>query len=219
MKNKNVIIGMAVIIIIIIILLGIVIKQSKDIAEIKKSIGIESKEDNKQEKRISKEEFTKYIKQVDITTENWKDYFEITEETKEYKNNFGDITETVSDIIFKLNDKYYDVGELYNTSLEIEIPKDKALNIAGEIYNKRIIEFNNKSKSLVISKPGFLKNDKETITLDEIKCIRATGILYYLDNIPKEYWNIADDTIDEYINIDGQIYSKGNLKLKDFVEN
>lgn len=218
MKNKNVIIGMAVII--IIILLGIVIKQSKDIAEIKKSIGIESKEHNKQVKGISKEEFKKYIKQVDITTENWKDYFEITEETKEYKNSFGDVTATDSYITFKLNDKYYDIGELYNTSLEIEIPKEKAPNIAGKIHNKRILDFYNKKATL--SKPELFGNDKETITLDEIKCIRATGILYYLDNIPKEYWNIADDTIEgsnEYINIDGQIYFKEQLNLKDFVEN
>lgn len=177
-------------------------------------------QDNKQVKGISKEEFKKYIKQVDITTENWKDYFEVTEETKESKNSFGDVTATDSYITFKLNDKYYDIGELYNTSLEIEIPKEKAPNIAGKIHNKRILDFYNKKATL--SKPELFGNDKETITLNEIKCIRATGILYYLDNIPKEYWNIADDTIEgsnEYINIDGQCYFKGNLNLKDFVEN
>lgn len=222
MKSKNVIIGIAVVI--IIILLGIIIKQNKDIVEIKKSIGIEDveeiKDNNSKSKVMTKAEFVKYIEKVELTTENWKDYFEITEETEETKNNFGEVTNTLSYIIFKLNNKYYDMGKLYNTSLEIEIPKEKAPNIGGEIYNKRIIDFNNKKATLL--KIELFGNDKETITLDEIKCIRATGILYYLDNIPKEYWNIADDTIEgsnEYINIDGQIYFKEQLNLKDFVEN
>ena len=222
MKNKNVIIGISVVI--IVILLGIIIKQNKDIAEIKKSIGIEDVEEkqdnNSKSKVMTKAEFVKYIEKVELTTENWKDYFEITEETEETKNNFGEVTNTLSYIIFKLNNKYYDMGELYNTSLEIEIPKEKAPSIGGEIYNKRIIDFNNKKATLL--KIELFGNDKETITLDEIKCIRATGILYYLDNIPKEYWNIADDTIEgsnEYINIDGQSYFKEQLNLKDFVEN
>lgn len=212
MEKKNIIIGIAVVI--IIILLGIIIKQSKDnaeikqqIADIKNEIGIESKEDNKQVKEISKEEFKKYIKQVDITTDNWKDYIDIECGIEDEKNSFGDITASYNYTQFKLTDKYYNIGMLDDVVLEVEIPKDKGLILVDTIVNTRIIEFNSNNKSFRIFNNVWLKNDETTITLDEIKCIRAKGQLYYLDNIPEEYWIVGDDIIEgenKYINVEGR---------------
>ncbi len=43
-------------------------------------------------KTISLEEFLNHIKKVDITTENWKEYFEFEQTTEETKNPFGEVT-------------------------------------------------------------------------------------------------------------------------------
>lgn len=235
MKINKIII--AVICILIIILLGTVIKQQQDINEIKKRIGLNNRQttqsivDNnepKQEiKEISKEEFRKYIKQIDITTDNWKDYFEIEYKTLEDKDAFGEVIGTQKLIIFKLNNKYYGIGELIDTALEIEYPLEKANPeyTLRDIINKTALSINNGSNSATMGVPNWIKKN-ENITIDDIKCTRAKGTLYYLDNIPSEYWNIMQGSsiagkTEEYIRVEGKDYFKYQENynfVKDFIE-
>lgn len=219
MKKSNIVIG--ILIVIIIIQFGIIIKQQhKDNGSIVKSI-------EKNEKSISKEEFKKYIKKVDITTENWKDYFVLERNIHEEKNSFGDIVSTANYFIFKLNNSYYDIAEFNGISLEVEIPKEKALNLGGEIYNTKIIDFYNSAKqSNEIYDGALIKNADVILTIDDFKCIRAKGSLYYLDNIPSEFWNVNEDSLingkpRECIKVDDEFYYNdgSNTKtLKDYYE-
>ena len=220
MKKSNVINIIAFIT--IIFLIGVIIKQGQDIKEIKKQFGIEDKQTDTVEKEISTEEFRKYIKQINITTENWKDYFELEEETQEEKNAFGDIISSQRLITFKLNDNYYENADTTDIALEIEIPEEKALDYK---QNKTTIQLFAGRNEISITTQGLIK-DNENITINDIKCTRAVGTIYYLDNIPDEYWNIENGMTvggktEEYINVDGTKYYKYNsnyVYLKDFVE-
>ena len=233
MKNKNVIIGIAVII--IIILLGIIIKQSKDITEIKKSIGMKDVEeintDNKsidKSKSISKEEFTKYIQKVELTTDNWKNYFEIEEKTTEDKNEWGEVTETRINKYLQLKQPYYETGELIDTIMDIEIDKSKL----DEFYynkNKKTVVFqytegekSNGNKRAIESLYGW-----DNITMEDMKCTRIKGTLYYLKDFAESNWQ-TDSKGKKFVNIGDIIYYKNTFDygktsnmslLKDLVEN
>lgn len=223
MKKSNKII-IILFIAIIVLLIGAVIKQSQNIKEVREAAGTEDKQTEKV-KEISKEEFRKYIKQIDITTENWKDYFEMTEEIKEQNDDFGEVASTQKLITLKLNDNYYNKAETTDITLEFEIPKEKAFQIVADIYNKRTIKLFAGCKESSITMDGWAK-DNESITIDDIKCTRATGTIYYLDNIPDEYWNIEEGhtvggKTESYINVEGTKYYKYNSNykyLKDFME-
>lgn len=217
-KKQNNKIIIILFIVIIILLIGIIIKQKQDIKEIKETVGIEDKQTDRAEKEISKEEFRKYIKQVDITTENWKDYFEIEKET----DGFGDVISTQNAIILSLKNNYYNEFDTTDISLEIEIPEEKAFDYNYTKQTVQLLANNNKTS---ISTQNFLK-DNESITIDDIECTSATGTIYYLDNIPNEYWNIEEGhtvggKTEAYINVEGTRYYKYNSNykyLKDFME-
>ena len=73
MKKNNKIIIISLIVIII-LLIGVIIKQNQDIKE---AVGIEAKQTTEKNtvKVMSQEEFSQYITEIPITTENWKNYF------------------------------------------------------------------------------------------------------------------------------------------------
>lgn len=224
MKNKS-IIAFIIIFIMMAILTVIIIKQEQDIKHIKREIGIEDTEKQEEANEISKTDFIKYIKQIDITTDNWKDFFEVEESKEDERNAFNDIVDTQRYITFKLNNNYYDIGELENVALEVEVSKEKA-DVANQTFNNsKTIQFyegNNKMKQSALN---WIKADK-SVTIDDFKCTRATGTLYYLDNIPDKYWNIEEgmtvgEKNEQYINVEGTKYYKYHsnyIYLKDFIE-
>lgn len=58
-------------------------------------------------KIISQEEFSQYITEIPITIDNWKDYITLECETRENKNDFGEITSTTKDYQLKLKENVY----------------------------------------------------------------------------------------------------------------
>lgn len=238
MKSKNVIIGIAVVI--IIILLGIIIKQNKDnaeikqqIADIKKEMGIAEIEIDKS-KELSKTEFTKYIQKVELTTENWKDYFEVIEKTREEKDQWGEIKNTTKDIYLQLKEPYYDTGELMDTTIELKVNEDKIERFENGSFvvgTTKTIEFqtgdgssSNGGKQSIFSLSGW-----GDVTTKDMQCTRIKGTLYYLKDFAESNWQ-TDSQGKKFVNVENIIYYK-NIKdygkwlnekpvfLKDFIEN
>lgn len=70
-------------------------------------VNISNKKIPQQPKIISREEFSQYITEIPITTENWKDYITLECETRENKNDFGEITSTTKYYQLKLKENVY----------------------------------------------------------------------------------------------------------------
>lgn len=229
MKSKNVIIGIAVVI--IIILLGIIIKQNKDnaeikkqIADIKKEMGIAEIEIDKA-KELSKTEFTKYIQKVELTTENWKDYFEVKEKTIEEKDQWGEITNIEIEKYINLKEPYYDTGELIQTTMELQVNTNKV----KEGYTTKTITFFNVNGEKLdgCKKSQEILSGWDNISIEDIQCTRIKGTLYYLKDFAESNWQ-TDSKGKKFINIGDIIYYKNTFDygktsnmslLKDFIEN
>ena len=98
-----------------------------------------TKEEKKKEK----------VKAIDITLDNWQEYFELVEEAELYKNAFGEITEGYIYDCLKLKDNYKFALEK-ETSVAIECRYDKVW---------RYIEINTETGEI---KVGDIVPDSET---------------------------------------------------------
>ena len=108
MKKNNKIIIISLIVIVL-LLMGVIIKQSQDIKKIKEAVAIEDNQTTEKNtvKVISQEEFSQYITEIPITTENWKNYFEYEYRKVENKDAFGEITSISYEPHLKLKDNMY----------------------------------------------------------------------------------------------------------------
>ena len=132
-------------------------------------------------KIISKEEFSQYITEIPITTENWKDYITIECETKENKNEFGEITSTTEHWNFKLKENMYGYAIL----------KVKHNNINTEIVHTI------KSSTTPL---GIQLKNNTTPDINDMECLQAKGSLYTL-NLPEDIWQVEETDGKKYFNV------------------
>ena len=205
--NMKVIIPVIVAIVIIVVLSVIIIKKQKDIKVMKENNSMSNTNEIMVEQdgttTISLEEFLNHIKKVDITTENWKDYFEFEQTTEETKDPFGEVTGLRTHNIIKLKDNNLSYSSY--AILEIEIPKEKAY------YDTKQIAYLENENSY-----EFFNYINGAITIDEITCTKAKGSVFYLD-FSDNYWNLDKEKNKNFIclketsSVFGKYYKNGNL--------
>lgn len=135
---------------------------------------------------ITEEEFSQCIKEeIEITTENWQDYFTIEDTTTD----MGDITKISTQI--KIKDNFYGYA-----ILKLKVTDKNLLS-----YSSAPTEANFDVSGFPITIDSYLnlknKNDSETvgdytISIDNLECIEAKGTIHRLD-IPQDLW---EKTID-----------------------
>lgn len=150
---------------------------------------------------MSQQEFSQYITEIPITTENWKDYFDIedTEETR--KDAFGDITSILKYTLLKLKD-----DNIYGCiTLKLKILESDTTN------NEQIITiYNGMKKQVGIGQ--IMDKDKDNkiydtrIDKNNIQCIQAKGTIYKIE-IPQEKWQQPETNRQETRAVDGKTYS------------
>lgn len=153
-------------------------------------------------KIISQKELAKCITKVAITTENWKDYFELKDREDISKNAFGEILSISKYTTLNLKDNTY-----YSTSLEFEITNENLIydhywNDNNGEYRKVTISVNNGYKNewnnYSIYNGVFLDKDPDInvydyrFTINDIKCNRTIGNVYIF-NIPDNFWTVNNN--------------------------
>ena len=185
-KNDKIII--ISLIVIIILLIGVIIKQSQDIKEIKEAVGIEDNQTTI--KIISQEEFSQYIaEEIPITTENWKNYFEYEYKETENKDAFGEVISTTYDPTLKLKDNMYGF-----VILQIEINSNLYDNYE---YKQDLNIYRNDT---ILPMADFRLKSGATITMNDIICTKTKGNLYTL-NLPEDIWQIDETNGKRYFNV------------------
>lgn len=160
---------------------------------------------------ISIEKLKSYIQKVDITNDNWRDYFVIEYNTYENKDSFGEVTSTRTDISFankndpnvyyssgklKLHDNLYDIDFIFDGWLPLTMCQEE-----GEYYGH-----NFKSGDLIWwGEDANGQLDYRVFDLDNLTCIQASGYLYLI-SIPEEL--ISDEGVYYYTDS-----SQGYIKL------
>ena len=205
--NIKVIILVIIAIVIIVVSSVIIIKQQKDINVMKEKTSTSDTKEITGEQddttTISLENFLGHIKKIDITPENWKDYFEFEQTTEEAKNPFGEVTGLQTHNIIKLKDNNLSYSSY--AVLEIEIPKGKAH------YDTKQIAYLENENSY-----EFFNYINGTITTDEISCTKAKGSVFYLD-FPDNYWNLDKEKNKNFVclketsSVFGKYYKNENL--------
>lgn len=115
------------------------------------------------------------LAQIDINTENWKNYIELNEKEDNFYDDFGDLQYTTKYTEIKLKDNVYS-GEItlkfsplerniYNNEIIMTIDKDNA-------YNTNTISFTNSNNSVMNEYMDF------SITINDLKCINAKGMIF-----------------------------------------
>lgn len=185
-KNDKIII--ISLIVIIILLIGVIIKQNQDIKE---AVGIEAKQTTEKNtvKVMSQEEFSQYITEIPITTENWKNYFEYEYKKVENKDAFGEIKSTSYEPHLKLKDNMYGY-----VVLQIEINSD----LYSNYEYKRDLIIN--SNDTILPMADFRLKSGATITMNDIICTKTKGNLYTL-NLPEDIWQIDETNGKRYFNV------------------
>lgn len=134
-------------------------------------------------KIISQEEFSQYITELPVTTENWKDYFECKDITKESKNAFGEVTSIGKTTQLKLKDNIY--GCLI---LKLKINKDLVAFDREEAIITVNRQYINLNDSISLKNKSNDKNNFDgTISMNELTCIQVKGSLYKID-LPDNIW-------------------------------
>lgn len=148
---------------------------------------------NNETKVISQEQFSQYIKEIPITTENWKDYIYLEDVKQENKNAFGDIESTYITTHFKLKNN----NMFHNVALKIIVNnKEMIISNIDNHYTKSYYT------------PTYYMQDKNedktiydyTITEQDFKCIETKGTIYIID-IPNELWQTDIEMGKQYINV------------------
>lgn len=149
---------------------------------------------------ISKEELMSYIEKIEVTTDNWKDFFGVQKYTREKKNDFGDVIAEYEEVIFDLNpdliESYADevVLQLHDNVNNVDVISTKLdigiyeggyyhgdFNIGDIVY----IDDYNDWKSYIFD-------------INNFTCTRAKGYLYKT-SFPEEIIYIDEDD-SKYVN-------------------
>lgn len=128
-------------------------------------------------KVITKEKMMGFAKVVELTPENWKDYFTVEEVKNEIKNEAGQVTGT--EVYYKLRvavgDAFAytwynaDTNDCSTTTVDFKDPATGKIT-AAKFYGG-----------------GYYFDGKKT--LDDFEFIRSTGKLVLFKDIPESYWN------------------------------
>jgi hypothetical protein len=161
-KYKTIV--LSIIIIIAIVIVGVLVKEMNTI---KVSDGVTVTDKN----TIKKIKSENIAKRIDITTDNWRNYFEIIEKTKEDKNAFGEITQIIYYKQLKLKDNI--CGKV---TLEVSINGQTV----GE--NTKIFKISTGKEKVGI--PDYMQD----YVLDDWQCLRIVGDIYEI-NISDDLWN------------------------------
>ena len=140
-------------------------------------------------KIISKEEFSQYITEIPITTENWKNYFDYEYKKVENKDAFGEIISTKYEPHLKLKDNMYGY-----VVLQIEINN----NLYSDYEYKTTL--NIRSNDTTLPMADFRLKSNATITMNDIICTKAKGSLYTL-NLPEDIWQVEETDGKKYFNV------------------
>ena len=123
----------------------------------------------------SKESYSNYI---ELTTENWKDYFEIIIETEDKIDAFGEYLYSNYNFIIKLKEPYYSSGSLQNTAIKLRnLLFDD--NMSSNTHT-HTFEFEEGKNQLRISTLIIGWEDKsKDLTVNDLKCIQIKGNIVY----------------------------------------
>lgn len=151
---------------------------------------------------ISSEEIGTYITKVELTLENWTEYIDIVEQTKEEKNAFGEVTDTKTSnewIVKNAQLVYFD-------GLAIEL----TVNETGET----IIMESSGSGSDITPEHSVAWFYSQNFSMNDLTCNRVIGDLYIL-NAPKDVWSVNEDG-EEVIYM---YYMEGNTRYIETLSN
>lgn len=159
-----------------------------------------------EEKVISQKELSKYIKKVELTTENWQDYIDFENYEIENTNSFGEVIRTYKHSRLKLKDKIYCSQA---TALEFELTNNLLFWTSD---TKGIVNFGsmgNTNNFEITKLQGYPLYDDvydDRITINDIKCIRTKGYLYIF-NLPNDIWQIEESK--KCFKVENKDYSRG----------
>ena len=157
---------------------------------------------------IPKDELMGYIERIDITPENWKDIYEVKTNIEEYKNSFGEVTNTYKSIKLQFKDGY--IGDSYSAGLRLHDNVNNIDKITDELY---LEEYNpeeaywydktfNEGDILynVYDEKNYCSN-YYVFDINNFTCTQTIGHVYKL-SIPEEYIteeDYGDGYIEKYV--------------------
>ena len=134
----------------------------------------------------------KTAKAVEISIDNWQEYFEIVEREETKKNEFEEIEDMYKDVYLVLKDEYEMVG--YDTSIAIEynyieewryveIDKENGVLTIGELVpDKENEEMNGLTKEIIHSKTSLINGRSRSEGMQAVptnfEIVRIQGTLY-----------------------------------------
>ena len=127
---------------------------------------------------ISKKEFASYITKVELTTENWKEYIDITEITEEERNGFGEIekSNTFTGCTFK------NVAACYFDDVAIDF---KITETGESLYCE--------GRFAEIVVPNDYNFAWENYSIDDFTCEKIIGNLIIVKEFPNECLSSYED--------------------------
>ena len=123
---------------------------------------------------------------VEITTENWKEYFQVVEETMGTVDDFGEVTYTTKTVVKPYSEERYVYG-FYNPN---------------NSDSKGAFEFKNLKTEQTVSKINLYDEVNGTdiiYNLDDFELTKVSAMLMIV-NIPDELWNKSENGL-EYVHI------------------
>lgn len=173
---------------------------------------------NPNEKILSQEEFASYFEVVDITADNWEEYFDLVEEEVEEKDSFDEPTGEVrkwksiqgkdnikilgDDLVFRFSVSYSTKGGYYNSEnvklrglhQELDFEPDEIDQEKEDID----VQYGFDNRSPIIAVEGvspFMMDNltyKFSVDISELTCTKAKGKIL-LGNIPDTAWSSDKD--------------------------
>lgn len=139
---------------------------------------------------IEKKDFSQYFETIELTTDNWKDYFEIVKEekTSTQKDDFGEIIATTVTTTYVLSVK--NRGQFIGDSMDVKIELNNVKDGSTNVYGCGDTLFSN-----------IMEPIKEIYTIDDYVCTRIKGKLIFVMDIPQHYIqtnNKGNDFIEVY---------------------
>ena len=140
---------------------------------------------------ITKEYCAKNMSLVAITTDNWKEYFQVVEETLKEVDSFGEVKETTRTVAKPCLEGKYVYG-FYNPIF---------LEEGDALEQKGAFEFKNLKTGQTVSNLSLYDEvaGEVVYTLDDFELTRVSATLMLL-SIPDEFWNTDEYGI-EFVHI------------------
>ena len=140
---------------------------------------------------ITKEYCAKNMSLVEITTDNWKEYFQVVEETLKEVDSFGEVKETTRTVAKPYLEGKYVYG-FYNPIF---------LEEGDALEQKGAFEFKNLKTGQTVSNLSLYDEVTGEIayTLEDFELTRVSATLMLL-SIPDEFWNTDEYGI-EFVHI------------------